>query len=70
MMNPKTLVWIERLVWIFIYIGALLAVLGLFVIRQRLDDELGTSLGTGLLLIGGASVGLGVFLIWLRSRLS
>ena len=69
-MNPKTLVWIERLVWIFIYTGALLATLGLFVIRQRLDDELGQNLGTGLLLFGGTLVGLGVFLIWLRSRLS
>jgi len=69
-MNPKTLVWIERLVWIFIYAGALLAVLGLFVLRQGLDEELGQNLGIGLLLFGGSGVGLGVFLIWLRSRLS
>ena len=62
-MSPKSLRWIERLVWLFIYGGLLAASLGLFVLKG--GDEL-----LGWLLIGKGLVvaAAGVVLIVLRSR--
>lgn len=59
-MKPQT---IEKLVWVLMYGGIILAILGYFVARS---DE-----NTGLLMqaAGGLAVAGGVLLIWLRSRI-
>jgi len=62
--SPRTIVWIERLVWILIYGGLLLMSVGLFLVRGE-----GPVLGSVLLVKGGIVTAAGVFLIWLRSRL-
>jgi hypothetical protein len=62
-MDKKSLQWIERLVWVFIYGGLLAASLGLFVLKGG-DELLGWLLiGKGLTAAAG-----GVVLIVLRSR--
>jgi hypothetical protein len=74
--NAKTLLWIERLVWVFVYGGLLVFVLGLAVLQfgpQSLggkgdgmtDAEV---LGYFLLGKGALAVLAGVLMIWLRSR--
>ena len=59
-MKPAT---VETLAWVLIYGGLLLAVLGLAV--QRQDDALGWSLAA----LGAVAAGVGVALIWVRSRM-
>jgi hypothetical protein len=54
---------VETLVWVLIYGGLLLALLGLAV--QRADDLLGWS----MVVAGALAAGLGVALIWIRSRM-
>ena len=54
---------LEALVWVLIYGGLLLAVLGLAV--QRADDPLGWS----MVVAGALAAGVGVVLIWIRSRM-
>ncbi len=61
--SAAALVWIERLVWILIYGGALAAVLGLFILGG--GHEL---LGGLLMAKGGLAALAGVVLIFLRSR--
>lgn len=61
--SARALIWIERLVWILIYGGALAAVLGLFILRG--GHEL---LGWLLIAKGGLAAVAGVVLIFLRSR--
>lgn len=63
MASAKTLMWVQRLVWIYIYGGLLSVVLSLFVGRT---DE---ATATGMQLVGGVFVVIGVVLIWVRSRL-
>ena len=62
--SPKTIVWVERLIWILIYGGLLVMSVGLFLVRGE-----GPVLGSVLLVKGGIVTAGGVFLIWLRSRL-
>jgi hypothetical protein len=53
---------LEKLVWVFIYGGILVIILGVFI--RRADADFGAwTIGLGALLTAG-----GVFLIWLRSR--
>lgn len=61
-MSKNALVWIERLIWLLIFGGLLLACLGLFLVR-------GGDPVWGWVLIGkgGTAVAGGVLLIWLRS---
>ena len=59
-MKPAT---VETLVWVLIYAGLLLAVLGLAVLR--LDD----ALGWPLVALGAVAASVGVALIWVRSRM-
>jgi len=63
--SAKTLVWIERLVWILIYGGLLAVSLGLFL---RLGTADGHVLGLVLVIKGGIVAAAGVLLIWVRSR--
>jgi glucan phosphoethanolaminetransferase (alkaline phosphatase superfamily) len=61
--SKKTLLWIQRLVWIYIYGGLLALVLGIFVARA--DIALARTMqGVGLFFVI-----LGVVLIYVRSRL-
>ena len=61
--SKKTLLWIQRLIWIYIYGGLLAVVTGVFVARA--DIALARTMqGVGLFFII-----LGVVLIYVRSRL-
>jgi len=59
-MNPKT---VQKWVWILIYAGIFLLALGLSV--QRSD----AALGWGIAAPGIAAIGVGIVLIWVRSRM-
>lgn len=63
MASKATLIWIQRLVWIFIYGGLLSVVLGVFL--ARIDMELARTIQG----VGSMFVLLGVILIYVRSRL-
>jgi hypothetical protein len=63
MASKKTLLWVQRLVWIYIYGGLLSIVLGVFVART--DMVLARSMQG----IGAVFVLIGVALIYVRSRL-
>lgn len=58
MHNPR----MEKLAWIAVYSGMLIAVLGWFV------QGAAPIAGTVLMVAGGLDVAVGVLLIWLRSR--
>lgn len=59
-MKPQT---VEKLVWVLLYGGIVLAALGYFVARG--DENMGLVMQLG----GGVAVAAGVLLIWLRSRM-
>ena len=63
MASPRTVAWIERLIWILIYAGLFTAVLGL---ATRPRDA---ATGWSLIVLGGVVAAAGVALIWVRSRL-
>ena len=63
MASAKTLVRIERLIWILIYVGLFALILGL-VILQAAPAGAWT-----LIVLGGCAAAAGVVLIWVRSRL-
>ncbi|MBX3660644.1 MAG: hypothetical protein KIS62_00285 [Ramlibacter sp.] len=63
MASSSTIAWLERGVWICIYAGLLLLVLGLAVHEQS------PVAGTVMVPVGVVLAGVGVVLIWVRSRL-
>ena len=63
MASAKTLLWLERLVWILIYGGLFAVILGLV----TLPHEPVTA--WSLFVSGGCATVAGVVLIWVRSRL-
>jgi vacuolar-type H+-ATPase subunit I/STV1 len=63
MASPRTLAWVERLVWILIYGGLLALVLGLA--TRAAKPVFGWSMIAG----GALIAAVGVVLIWVRSRL-
>ncbi len=63
MASEREVAWVERLVWILIYGGLLLVVLGIATHEAHLIA--GWSLGT----IGAMAAAAGVVLIWVRSRM-
>ena len=63
MASKKTLLWVQRLVWIYIYGGLLSVVLGIFLARADM------ALARTIQGIGAVFVVLGVVLIYVRSRL-
>jgi hypothetical protein len=63
MASPRTVAWIERLIWTLIYGGMFTAVIGL---ATRSRD--GTT-GWSLIVLGAFVAAVGVVLIWVRSRL-
>jgi len=54
---------IERWTWILIYVG--MVGLGFGLALQRSD----ASLGWGMVIVGSALIGIGIVLIWIRSRI-
>jgi len=63
MATKKTLMWVQRLLWIYIYGGLLSIVLGTFLARSEL------TLARSMQTIGAVFVLIGVALIYVRSRL-
>jgi len=63
MASAKTLVWIERLVWILIYGGLFAVVLGLVILKAEPAGA------WSLIVVGASLAAVGVVLIWVRSRL-
>ena len=63
MVTKSTLMWVQRLVWIFIYSGLLSIVLGVFLARTDI------TLARSIQGVGAMFVVIGVALIYVRSRL-
>jgi hypothetical protein len=63
MASRKTLIWVQRLVWIYIYGGLLAIVVGVFLARTDM------TLARAIQAVGGLFVVIGVALIYVRSRL-
>lgn len=63
MAGARAIAWVERLVWILIYGGLLLIILGIATGGTHLIA--GWSLGA----IGSVATAAGVVLIWVRSRM-
>ena len=61
--SNKSIVRLQALIWILIYAGLLTLVLGLS--AARIDPAVGWS----LVLAGGIVATVGVFLIWVRSKI-
>ena len=64
MASPRTLAWLDRLVWILAYAGCISLILG--VATHGAHVVAGWSLGV----LGGVAVAAGVVLLFIRSRLS
>jgi hypothetical protein len=58
---------LEKLIWILIFGGLLVAALGLFVARQDPTDS--NAFGGSLMSFGGVAAAVGVVLIYVRSRM-
>ena len=63
MATERTIMWIERLVWTFVYGGLFTLVIGL---ATRAQD---VALGWSLIVVGALIAGAGAVLIYVRSRL-
>jgi len=63
MASAKTLVRIERLIWILIYGGLLVLILGLVILPVE------PAFAWSMIVLGGCVAAAGVVLIWVRSRL-
>lgn len=63
MASAKTLLLIERLIWILIYGGLFALILGVVVLSPA------PITAWSLIVLGGCAVLAGVVLIWVRSRL-
>ena len=61
--SGKSIARLQSLIWILIYAGLLTLVLGLS--TARIDPAIGWSLVVG----GGIMAAVGIFLIWVRSRM-
>jgi hypothetical protein len=61
--SNKSVARLQAVIWILIYAGLLILVLGLS--AARIDPAVGWS----LVLAGGIAAALGFFLIWVRSRM-
>ena len=63
MASPRMQVWIERLIWVLIFGGLLVMVLGIASTRQNAAGA------DTLVALGAIAAAVGVFLIWVRSRM-
>jgi vacuolar-type H+-ATPase subunit I/STV1 len=64
MASARTLAWIERLVWIFLYVGLFAVVLGIASLKYHAAGAWSLIVGGGVLAVAG------LVLVWVRSRLS
>jgi hypothetical protein len=63
MASAKTLVQIERLIWVLIYGGLFVLILGLVFLSAE------PAAAWSMIVLGGCVAAAGVVLIWVRSRL-
>jgi uncharacterized membrane protein len=63
MVSAKGVAWIERSVWILIYLGLLVLVLGLATLTRH------AATAWPLVIVGSVLALGGVILIWIRSRI-
>ena len=63
MASAKTLVRIERLIWILIYGGLFVLILGLVILPVE------PAAAWSMIVLGGCVAAAGMVLIWVRSRL-
>jgi hypothetical protein len=63
MASARAIAWIERLVWILIYIGLFAVVLGVATLSRSAPAA------WALIAVGGVLGAAGIVLIWVRSRL-
>jgi hypothetical protein len=63
MASAKTLLRIERLIWILIYGGLFALILGIVILQAAPAGA------WSLIVLGGGAAAAGVVLIWVRSRL-
>jgi hypothetical protein len=64
--SARALAWMERAVWILIFLGLLAVSLGIFLVRGPGSD--GHLLGIFLIGKGAIAVVAGIAMIWFRSR--
>jgi hypothetical protein len=64
MPSAKAIVWIERLIWILVYVGLFAVVLGLATLSRS------AAAAWSLITVGGVLAAGGVVLLWVRSRLN
>jgi hypothetical protein len=64
MPSAKAIAWIERLIWILIYVGLFAVVLGLATLSRS------AAAAWSLITVGGMLAAGGCVLIWVRSRLN
>lgn len=64
MTSPRTLAWLDRLVWTLIYGGLFTLILGLAALPSHIVAS------WSLIVIGAVLAAAGAALIWVRSRLS
>jgi hypothetical protein len=64
MPSAKAIVWIERLIWILVYVGLFAVVLGLATLSRSVPTA------WSLITVGGVLAAGGVVLLWVRSRLN
>jgi O-antigen/teichoic acid export membrane protein len=63
MTSPRTILWVERLAWISLYVGLFALVIGYVTQRQA------QATGVAMMVLGSAAAVAGVLLILLRSRM-
>ena len=64
MASPRTLAWLDRLVWTLIYGGLFTLILGLAALPSHIVAS------WSLIVIGAVLAAAGAALIWVRARLS
>jgi len=62
-MTPRAVAWMERMTWVFIYVGLFAVVLGL----ASLTRSAGAA--WSMIMVGSLLAVAGVVLVWVRSRL-
>jgi hypothetical protein len=63
MPSAKAIAWIERLIWILVYVGLFAVVLGLATLSHS------AAAAWSMIAVGGALAAGGLVLLWVRSRL-
>jgi hypothetical protein len=64
MASARTLAWVERLTWIFLYVGLFAVALGIASLKVH------AAAAWSLIIVGSLLAIAGAVLVWVRSRLS